>query len=110
MVLGPGGQDVYINMQQHGPTVKLEGSEARCPSCGNMGRIRDGFYDTVLGIVRESVRVLRTLTPEEAAALAKLLQQRKKDQVDDAAVIASTPATAKPWIQEYSRRLTRNFG
>ena len=111
MALGPRGQDVYIGRMRQTAQgeVDLRGSTAKCPVCDNMGQIQDGLYDTVLGVVRESARIFRSLTTEESAALAEVLRQRQQGQVDDAAVVAATPSEAKDWIGKVLKRVDKKF-
>src|SRR5579859_4099209 len=102
MRLGLGGQGLYIgHMESFGDgTVALQGNKVTCPVCGTWGSIPDGLYDTVLGVVRESVRVFGDLTPDEALTLAEALRKRQQNQVNDEQVVAEAPKAAKRWIRE----------
>jgi hypothetical protein len=75
-----------------------------------MGRIQDGFYDTVLGVVREAAQIFRSLTPEEATALAEILKQRRQGQTDDDAVVAASPPEARAWIKKTLDKVDKSFG
>jgi SEC-C motif len=98
--LGTGGHEVTVGHLRLGRVVSLEGGTAECPTCGNMGRIQDGLYDIVLGVVRQSEKVFRSFTPEEAVTLVAALRKRQQNQVDDNAVIAAAPPAARKWIED----------
>ena len=110
MTLGERGQGVYIgHMSDTLGGVNLQDSMAQCPVCGTMGRIQDGLYDTVLGVVKESVRIFRSLTPEEAATLADALRKHRQDQADEETVVEASPPEAKGWIKQVLSKADKKF-
>jgi uncharacterized protein YecA (UPF0149 family) len=108
--LGIRGQDVYIDHMVGFPGgFNIQGAEAKCPACGTMGRIQDGLYDTIQGVVRQSASVFGSLTLDEAARLIEILRRRQDDEVDDDAVVDATPAVAKPWVRSVLERVDKKF-
>lgn len=94
-----GSNSTYIGHMESGPDgIRISGSKTECPRCHQMADIPDGLYDTTLGIVRQGLRVLRSLSLAEASVLAEIVRQRQRGEADDAAVVAATPDEAKPWI------------
>jgi uncharacterized protein YecA (UPF0149 family) len=110
MGLGPRGQAVYIGHASGGTgSVNLRDSMAQCPICGTMGRIQDGLYDTVLGVVKESARIFRSFTPEEAAVLAAALKEHRQDHINEEAVVEASPPEAKGWIKQVLSKADKKF-
>jgi hypothetical protein len=110
MALGPRGQAIHIGHMQDGPQGReIKESKAQCPICGTMGRIQDGLYDTVLGVVKEAAQVFRSLTPDEATALAEVLTKRRQEQIDDDAVVAASPPEARDLIKKTLRKPDYKF-
>jgi DNA-binding protein H-NS len=110
MAIGFPGQTTHINHVTIGPgQVNLQGGLASCPACGAMGVIQEGAYDTVAGVVRETVKAFDNFTLVEAATLIEALRQRQDDKVDDATVINATPAKAKKWVQKVLKKGDKKF-
>jgi len=70
--IGLPGQDLYIGSMTFGSDgLHIEGSTATCPRCGNMGSIPDGSYR----FMRDSIRLIRGLTREDASTTVAVLRQ-----------------------------------
>jgi hypothetical protein len=110
MALGLAGQSLYIGEMISGPEgVQISGTQAACPVCNTMGNVQDGLYDTVFGVIRQGRRILRTLTPTEAAALVEALRRRRRDEVEDDAVVEAAPESARPWLRDLLSKVDKKF-
>jgi hypothetical protein len=96
-----GSNITYIGKMTSAPGgFDLSGSKTECPNCHHMADLPDGLYDTTCGVVRRGLQVLRSISSDEASALAEALQQRQRGEVDNEDVVAVAPDEAKPWLRQ----------
>ncbi len=107
--LGVRGQDVSVSKMRvdRAGVVSIQGSTASCPTCGNMGTIPDGLYDTISGVVRQSAKVFRSFSPEEAARFITALRKCERNEIDDDAVVAAAPPAARKWMKDTLKLVVR---